>query len=71
MILKEYQEWTVATVGDFVAELARWRREYEAARRQNPDWGFDWVERAWSDTGVGRPHRARCTGVGDPLSRSA
>lgn len=41
MILKEYQKWTAATVGDFVAKLARWRRESEAVRRQNPDWGFD------------------------------
>ena len=67
MILKEYQKRAVATVGDFVEGLARWRREDEAARKQNPDWGFDWVERAWRDTGLGRPYRARRTGVGDPL----
>ena len=67
MILKEYQKRAVATVGDFVEGLARWRREDEAARKQNPDWGVDWVGRAWRDTGIGRPYRARRTGVGDPL----
>ena len=50
MILKEYQKRVVATVGDFLERLSRWRREDEAARKQNPVWGLDWVERALSET---------------------
>ena len=67
MILKEYQKRAVATVSDFVERLAQWRREDDAARRRNPEWGFDWVERAWSRAVPGRPYRPRRNGVGDPL----
>ena len=48
MILKDYQQRALATVRGFLEELTRWRTEDAAARIQNPDWGIDWVQRAWS-----------------------
>ena len=48
MILKEYQKRTLATVRSFLERLAMWREKDRAARSQDPEWGFDWVERAWS-----------------------
>ena len=67
MILKEYQKLTVATVRGFVAELAKWRAEDEAARKHNPHWGSDWVERAWDRTVAGRRYQPRRNGLGEHL----
>ncbi|MCY3950962.1 MAG: DEAD/DEAH box helicase family protein [bacterium] len=67
MILKEYQRRALATVRGFLEELARWRDEDAAARGQNPDWGFDWVQRAWTKTAAGRPYFSRRDGLGRQL----
>jgi type III restriction enzyme len=67
VILKEYQKRTLATVHSFLQQLEEWRKEDRAARRQNPDWGFDWVQRAWGKTGVGRPYHPRRNGLGENL----
>ena len=67
MILKDYQQRALATVRNFLEELAAWREKDAAARVQDPDWGFDWVERAWSKTEVGRPYYARRNGLGEQL----
>ena len=65
MILKEYQKRTVATVRGFVAELAKWRAEDEDARRHNPNWGSDWVGKAWGRTVPRRPYHSRRNGLGE------
>ncbi|MDE0259646.1 MAG: DEAD/DEAH box helicase family protein [Gammaproteobacteria bacterium] len=67
MILKEYQKRTVAAVRGFVAELAKWRAEDEKAREHNPNWGSDWVQRAWESTAVGRRYNSRRNGLGEHL----
>ncbi len=67
MILKEYQERTLETVRNFLVELAKWRKEDGDARAQNPDWGFDWVQRAWNKTAPGRTCIPRRNGLGDHL----
>ena len=65
MILKEYQKRTLATVRRFLAELAKWRAEDEEARRHNPNWGSDWVGKAWGRTVAGRPYHSRRNGLGE------
>ena len=67
MILKDYQKQTLATVRDFVQQLAKWREEDAAARSQDPEWGFDWVHRAWSKTVPGRAFLPRRNGLGEHL----
>ena len=67
MILKEYQKRTLATVRGFLEQLAEWREEDRAARSQNPDWGFDWVQRAWGKTVPGRSYHPRRNGLGENL----
>ena len=67
MILKDYQQRALATVRGFLEELAAWKREDAAARGQNPDWGFDWVQRAWAKTAAGRPYSSRRNGLGEQL----
>ena len=67
MILKEYQKRTLATVRRFVQELAA-RREKEAeARTLDPEYGFDWVRRAWGRTVPGRLYHPRRTGLDEHL----
>ena len=65
MILKEYQKRTLATVRGFLAELGKWRAEDQEARRHNPNWGSDWVARAWGRTIAGRPYYSRRNGLGE------
>ena len=67
MILKEYQKRTLETVRDFVVELARWRKEDRDARRQNSEWGFDWVGRVWGKTVSERPYIPRRNGLNEHL----
>ena len=67
MILKEYQQRALATVRGFLEKLAAWKNEDAAARSQNPDWGFDWVQRAWTETAAGRSYVARRNGLGEQL----
>ena len=67
MILKDYQQRTLDTVRRFLTELARWRTEDEEARRHNPNWGSDWVEKAWRKTGGMRSYHPRSNGLGERL----
>ena len=67
MILRDYQQRALVTVRTFLEELAAWKKEDAAARGQNPDWGFDWVQRAWTKTATGRPYFARRNGLGELL----
>ena len=67
MILKEYQKRTLATVRSFIQQLAVWREKDRAARSQDSEWGFDWVQRAWAKTVAGRPYHARRNGLGEQL----
>ena len=67
MILKDYQKRTVDTVGNFLRQLAEWREKERTARSQDPDWGFDWVHRAWGKTVTGRSYHSRRNGLGERL----
>ena len=67
MILKEYQKRTLAMVRSFIQQLAEWRDKERAAREQDPEWGFDWVQRAWEKTVTGRQYHARRNGLGEQL----
>ena len=67
MILKDYQKRTLTTVGSFVQQLAEWREKDREAREHNPEWGLDWVQRAWEKTVAGRPYHARRNGLGERL----
>ncbi len=67
MILKEYQRRTLATVRSFVQELTVWLEKDASARSHDPDWGFDWVKRAWTNTVSGRPYFPRRNGLGEHL----
>ena len=67
MILKEYQKRTLETVRSFVQQLAAWREKDMEARSQDPEWGFDWVHRAWGKTVPGRFFHARRNGLGERL----
>ena len=67
MILKDYQKRTLETVRSFLAELARWQAEDENARKHNPNWGSDWVEKAWSKAGAGHSYHPRFNGLGEHL----
>ena len=67
MILKDYQQRALATVRTFVEELSAWQQKDAAARDQDPDWGFDWVERAWTKAATGRSYFSRRNGLGEQL----
>ena len=67
MILKEYQKQTLATVRSFLEQLAVWREKDAAARSQDSEWRFDWVQRAWGKTVAGRPYHPRRNGLGEQL----
>ena len=67
MILKEYQKRTLATVRNFLRQLAEWREKDRAARREDPEWGFDWVRRAWGKIVAERPYHPRQNGLGENL----
>ena len=67
MILKEYQKRTLATVRSFLQQLAVWREKDKAARREDTESGFDWVQWAWGKTVAGRPYHPRRNGLGEQL----
>ena len=67
MILKEYQQRTLATVRLFLEQLAEQRAQDSAARLQNPDWRLPWVERAWEESATRHPYLSRTNGLGEPL----
>ncbi|WP_419943481.1 DEAD/DEAH box helicase family protein [Candidatus Palauibacter sp.] len=55
------------TVDSFVQQLAKWREKDREARERDPEWGFDWVQRAWDKTVTRRPYHARRNGLGERL----
>ncbi len=68
MILKDYQRRTLAATGGLLDHLAHYRAEDAKARARNPEWGFDWVRRAWEKSAPARPkYTDRTDGVGRPL----
>lgn len=67
MILKDYQKRTLATVRSFLEQLAEWREKESAARSQDPEWGFDWVNRAWDKTVPRRSYHPRRNGLNERL----
>ena len=67
MILKEYQKRAVATVQTFVEQLSVWREKDADARGIDPDFGFDWVQRAWWKMPYQRPYTPRHNGLGERL----
>ena len=64
MILKEYQQHTLAAVRDYLERLAEFR---EKARDIPPEMGYDWARSAWEKTVPLRPWAARQNGLGEPL----
>ena len=67
MILKDYQKRTLAIVSDFLRHLAEAREKDRSARNHDPEWGFDWVKRAWEKVVPWRKYRSRRDGLGEPL----
>jgi len=67
VILKEYQKRAVATVQTFVEQLSVWREKDADARGIDPDFGFDWVQRAWWKMPYRRPYTPRRNGLGERL----
>ena len=63
MKLKEYQERTLKETKSFLEQLAVWRPE--ALKRGK--WLFDFAEKAWEETGVGRIYLKKKDGLGRPL----
>ena len=67
MILKEYQQRALTTVRGFLEALATWKKQDAAARTQNPDWGLDWVHRAWEEAGPKLAYFPRRNGLDERL----
>jgi type III restriction enzyme len=67
VILREYQQRVLATVRSFLEELAACRKTEAEARNHNPEWGFDWVQRAWANSASGRPYFCRRNGLDERL----
>ncbi|MCQ3812031.1 MAG: DEAD/DEAH box helicase family protein [Acidimicrobiia bacterium] len=67
MILKEYQQRALATVRSFLEELKKCQEKDAEARALDPEFGFDWVDRAWKKSSPGRPFYSRCNGLGEQL----
>lgn len=64
MILKEYQEQTLARVRQFLHHLASRREE---VLRTDPAQTLDWVAAAWRDTGMAENLTPRRNGLDHPL----
>ncbi len=67
MMLKEYQKRALATVREYVEQLATWREKEKSVREVDPDIALDWVQRAWNKTAPGRTCIPRRNGLGDHL----
>ncbi len=67
MMLKEYQKRALATVREYVEQLATWREKEKSVREVDPDIAFDWVQRAWQKTVPARPYLPRRNGLGRHL----
>ncbi len=63
MKLKEYQERTLAEVKRFFEQLAIWHGK----AREGEEWLFDFAEKAWEKSGVGRMYLKKRDGLGRPL----
>ncbi|MGA2222297.1 MAG: DEAD/DEAH box helicase family protein [Verrucomicrobiia bacterium] len=63
MKLKEYQERALKEVKGFLEQLVVWRPE--AFRRDK--WLFDFAEKAWEESRVGRTYLKKKDGLGRPL----
>ena len=67
MILKDYQKQVLATVKDFLQLLAKTREKDRQERKDDPEWGFNWVRRAWEKVVPERGYRSRRNGLGEHL----
>ena len=67
MILKEYQQRALETVGEFLERLAEWRDKQARALEVDAEMAFDWVGRAWEKTAPARTYFPRRNGLGEPL----
>ncbi len=67
MILKDYQRRAMASVAGFLEQLAHFRAKDAEARSHDPEFGFDWVKRAWNQSVPGRQYTERRDGVGLPI----
>lgn len=67
MFLKEYQLRTLDVVRTLLEEFAAQRREDAEARAHNPQWGFEWVRRAWGKVAGEHTYKARRNGLGEEL----
>ena len=64
MILKDFQRRALDQVRAYVRNLALWR---EKAQDLDPEFEFDWAEKAWQKTVPGRHYGPRRNGLGEPL----
>ena len=67
MILKEYQKRTLEVVREYLERLAEWSEKSKKAAGIDPDFGFDWAERAWQKMPSTRQYVPRRNGLGEPL----
>ncbi len=67
MILKDYQKQTLAAVTSFLQHLSEAREKDHQARSHDPEWGFNWVERAWEKILPYRRYNSRLNGLGERL----
>lgn len=63
MQLKEYQERALTEVESFLEQLAVWRGK----ARADGEWLFDFSEKAWEKSKVGRPYLKKKDGLERPL----
>ena len=67
MILKEYQQRSLAAVREFLETLAEWRGRAAAALEFDSGLDFDWVRKAWEKSAPARIYQPRGNGSGEPL----
>ena len=67
MILKDYQRRAMAAVADFLEQLAHFSAKDAEARSHDPEFGFDWVRRAWEKAVPGHRYTDRKDGAGRPI----
>ena len=67
MILKEYQQRTLGIVREFLERLTEWRGKSAQALELDPDFGIDWVAKAWERSRSAGAFLPRKNGLGEPL----
>ena len=67
MTLKDYQKRALVKVAEFLQHLADSREKDRQAREYDPEWGSDWVQRAWGKVVPSRRYNSRCNGLGEHL----